>query len=418
MGVMLIAAGSLRWFRDAFAPGRRTTSSSRRPSAGEPGAEGAALPPVPLGRADAARRPGRARRVHRALAPPRPRRARPRRARGRRLRPARLARAPARARRRAPRSARVSGGGARSRLWLEIVASVLGLPLELTAVEEGAAFGAALLGGVAAGVFADVARGGRRPASGRASGSSRTPAGRARTRPVTLASARCTRPSSPWRSDDAHWKERSRSSPARAAASARAVAQSARGGGVSLGPRVAQRRRPRARRRGRRSRATSANRPTRSRRIVAQTRSSAFGRLDILRRQRRGRRVRPVPRAPARAPRGDDRREPQGNDLRDRARRSRTCSRAGRPTSSRSRPRRAAAACRCEAVYCASKFGAGRLHARARPRAARARRPLHERLPGRRRDRLRPGARAHARDAGARRDDERRRTWPRSSSSP
>ena len=30
---------------------------------------------------------------------------------------------------------------------------MLGLPLERTAVEEGAAFGAALLGGVAAGVF-------------------------------------------------------------------------------------------------------------------------------------------------------------------------------------------------------------------------------------------------------------------------
>jgi xylulokinase len=51
---------------------------------------------------------------------------------------------------------RVSGGGARSRLWLQIVASVLGLPLELTAVEEGAAYGAALLAGVRAGVFADV----------------------------------------------------------------------------------------------------------------------------------------------------------------------------------------------------------------------------------------------------------------------
>jgi xylulokinase len=51
---------------------------------------------------------------------------------------------------------RVSGGGARSRLWLEIVACVLGIPLELAVVEEGSAFGAALLGGVAAGVFADV----------------------------------------------------------------------------------------------------------------------------------------------------------------------------------------------------------------------------------------------------------------------
>ena len=53
-------------------------------------------------------------------------------------------------------SARVSGGGARSALWLRIVASVLGVPLERTVVEEGAAFGAALLGGVATGVFTDV----------------------------------------------------------------------------------------------------------------------------------------------------------------------------------------------------------------------------------------------------------------------
>jgi xylulokinase len=51
---------------------------------------------------------------------------------------------------------RVSGGGARSALWLEILASVLGIPLERTAVDEGAAFGAALLGGVATGVFADA----------------------------------------------------------------------------------------------------------------------------------------------------------------------------------------------------------------------------------------------------------------------
>ena len=55
-----------------------------------------------------------------------------------------------------PRIARASGGGARNRLWLEIVASVLALPLELTAVEEGSAYGAALLAGVAGGVFADA----------------------------------------------------------------------------------------------------------------------------------------------------------------------------------------------------------------------------------------------------------------------
>jgi xylulokinase len=53
-------------------------------------------------------------------------------------------------------TARVSGGGARSDLWLRIVASVLGIPIERTAVEEGAAYGAALLGAVAAGEFGDV----------------------------------------------------------------------------------------------------------------------------------------------------------------------------------------------------------------------------------------------------------------------
>jgi xylulokinase len=52
--------------------------------------------------------------------------------------------------------ARVSGGGTRGALWLRIAASVLDLPLEQTASEEGSAFGAALLGGVAGGVFADV----------------------------------------------------------------------------------------------------------------------------------------------------------------------------------------------------------------------------------------------------------------------
>jgi len=51
---------------------------------------------------------------------------------------------------------RVSGGGARSELWLRITASVLRLPLERVQLEEGAAYGAALLAGVRAGVFADA----------------------------------------------------------------------------------------------------------------------------------------------------------------------------------------------------------------------------------------------------------------------
>lgn len=55
-----------------------------------------------------------------------------------------------------PRLGRVSGGGARSTLWTAILASVLELPLQRVAVDEGASFGAALLGGVAAGAFTGV----------------------------------------------------------------------------------------------------------------------------------------------------------------------------------------------------------------------------------------------------------------------
>jgi xylulokinase len=56
-----------------------------------------------------------------------------------------------------PTVGRVSGGGARSELLLQIVASALELPLERVTVDEGAAFGAALLAGVAAGAWPDVA---------------------------------------------------------------------------------------------------------------------------------------------------------------------------------------------------------------------------------------------------------------------
>jgi xylulokinase len=56
----------------------------------------------------------------------------------------------------APAAARASGGGARSQLWLAILASILDLPLERTESEAGAAYGAALLGGVAGGVFDDA----------------------------------------------------------------------------------------------------------------------------------------------------------------------------------------------------------------------------------------------------------------------
>jgi xylulokinase len=51
-------------------------------------------------------------------------------------------------------SARLTGGGARSALWRQIVADVLNIPVELPAVAD-ASYGAALLAGVGIGVFKD-----------------------------------------------------------------------------------------------------------------------------------------------------------------------------------------------------------------------------------------------------------------------
>jgi xylulokinase len=55
-----------------------------------------------------------------------------------------------------PAEFRASGGGTKSPLWSQVVADVLGVPLATTATAEGAAYGAALLGTVAAGWFATV----------------------------------------------------------------------------------------------------------------------------------------------------------------------------------------------------------------------------------------------------------------------
>jgi xylulokinase len=51
---------------------------------------------------------------------------------------------------------RATGGGARSRLWRQLQADVFGLPVHRNRVDEGPAFGAALLAGVACGAFANV----------------------------------------------------------------------------------------------------------------------------------------------------------------------------------------------------------------------------------------------------------------------
>ncbi len=155
MGVMLSAAGSLRWFRDAFAPGVAYDELLAEAEEAGPGAEGVLFLPYLSGErtphADPHARAaliglglehGRAALVRAVLEGV---------AYGLRDSLELLRRLGVRA-----ESGRASGGGARSRLWLRIVSSTLGLPLELTAAEEGAAFGAALLGAVAAGAFADV----------------------------------------------------------------------------------------------------------------------------------------------------------------------------------------------------------------------------------------------------------------------
>lgn len=51
-----------------------------------------------------------------------------------------------------------TGGGARSRMWLQLQADIFSLPIQTVKTDEGPAFGAALLGAVAAGHFSTVAQ--------------------------------------------------------------------------------------------------------------------------------------------------------------------------------------------------------------------------------------------------------------------
>ncbi len=152
MGVMLNAAGSLRWFRDALAPGESFDELTAEAARCEAGAGHLLFLPYLQGERTPHADPD-IRGAFAGLSLEHDRGALARSvlegvAYGLRdslelLRE--LGVEPARG--------RASGGGARSRLWLEIVASVLDIPLELTAVEEGSAYGAALLAGIADGVF-------------------------------------------------------------------------------------------------------------------------------------------------------------------------------------------------------------------------------------------------------------------------
>jgi xylulokinase len=155
MGVMLSAAGSLRWLRDTIAPHTGYDELLNEAQSWPPGTEGLAFLPCLAGErtphADPAARGafvGLSQRHDRGA----------------------LVRAVLEGVAFGPRDSldliaelgqdpqigRVSGGGARGDVWLQIVASILELPLERVQVDEGAAYGAALLGGTASGTFTDI----------------------------------------------------------------------------------------------------------------------------------------------------------------------------------------------------------------------------------------------------------------------
>jgi xylulokinase len=160
MGVMLSAAGSLQWFRDTLAPGVAFGALLEEAARWEPGAEGLTFLPYLAGERTPHADPD-ARGAFAGLSLRHDRGALTRAvlegvAFGLRdcLDVVRSVGA-------APQVGRASGGGARSELWLKIVASVLDLPVERVAVEEGAAYGAAMLGGIAGGIWRDAAEAAR-----------------------------------------------------------------------------------------------------------------------------------------------------------------------------------------------------------------------------------------------------------------
>lgn len=156
MGVMLSAAGSLQWYRDTLAPQDdfgKLTEEARNAS---PGCEGLIfLPyltgertphPDPLARGAFVGLTARHTRAHltRAVLEGV--------AFGLRDSFELIKASPAGL----INEVRVSGGGAKSPLWRQILADVLGVPLVVAEAIEGAAYGAALLAGVGGGVWPDV----------------------------------------------------------------------------------------------------------------------------------------------------------------------------------------------------------------------------------------------------------------------
>src|SRR5260370_10369712 len=154
MGVMLSAAGSMQWFRDTLAAGEPFADLDAQAAEWAPGSDGLFFLPYLAGERTPHADPD-ARAAFIGLSLRHDRAAMVRAvmegvAYGLRDSLQLLTALGVRA-----VDGRASGGGCRRRPWRSIVASTLGVPLELTAVEEGSAFGAALWGGVAGGLFLD-----------------------------------------------------------------------------------------------------------------------------------------------------------------------------------------------------------------------------------------------------------------------
>ena len=331
---------------------RRVRAARRRGGALARGDRGADVPAVPPGRADAARRSVRAGGVRGTVPAPRPRRARPRRPRGSRLRAARLARAAARARRRARRRPRLGRRGAQPR--------------------SGSRSSPPCSGSRSSG-----RRSRRAPPTARRCSAESPPASSPTRRRRSRPACACATRSIPTRSGSSVYEDGYRrfralypalrrpggamtlegkaafvTGASRGIGAAVARALSAAGVSVGLASRSGddlglersigarlQRRRPGGG--GRRGRGHG--------RAVRPARHPG--------RERRRRRLRAVPRALARAPRGDDRRQPEGDAVRGRGGAAAPARAAARRTSSRSPPRPGRRGLPYEAVYCASKFG-------------------------------------------------------------
>ncbi len=156
MGVMLSAAGSLQWYRDTLAPGEDFGALADEGGQAPPGCEGLLFLPYLTGE----RTPHPDPLARGAFVGLTARHTRPYLTRAVlegvafglrdsfeliKASPAALI-----------REVRVSGGGAKSPLWRQIMTDVLGVPLVVAEAIEGAAYGAALLAGVGGGVWADV----------------------------------------------------------------------------------------------------------------------------------------------------------------------------------------------------------------------------------------------------------------------